>query len=167
MNAVATRTATSTSTRECALEVFNATTRRFRSTTIRGQLKHMDRNKPESGWRAACLAAALFAITLNFLQPLAHAAMMRSGAPTALWTVFCNSTAADPDGKTGSAPATAGAHECCLGLAHASPLAAPSPAFLLVSPVVVAVPFAEQLDSPTSAGIRDGPSQPRGPPSLA
>lgn len=128
----------------------------------------MDRNKPESGWRAACLAAALFAITLNFLQPLVHAALMRSGAPTALWTIFCNSAAADPDGKTGSAPAgTTGAHECCLGLAHAPAFAEPPSAFIVVEPLVVAVRFVEQLDAPAAVGIRDGPSQPRGPPSLA
>ena len=54
--------------------------------------------------RAVGLAVALFAITLNFLQPLAHAAMMRGGSPETLWTAFCNSTAADPDGKSGSIP---------------------------------------------------------------
>ncbi len=50
------------------------------------------------------MAVALFAITLNFLQPVVHAALMRDGAPSALWTVFCNATAADPDGKSGSVP---------------------------------------------------------------
>ena len=53
--------------------------------------------RPEAGWRASALAVALFAITLNFLQPLAHAAMMRDGMPSTLWTVFCNSSAADPE----------------------------------------------------------------------
>ena len=48
----------------------------------------MDRRRSEQGWRAAALAAALFAITLNFLQPLAHAALMRSGAP-ANWAAMC------------------------------------------------------------------------------
>ena len=42
--------------------------------------------RSDQGWRAMALAIALFAITLNFLQPLAHAAMMRDGAPSALWT---------------------------------------------------------------------------------
>jgi hypothetical protein len=37
----------------------------------------MIRRRLDQGWRAAALAAALFAITLNFLQPLAHAALMR------------------------------------------------------------------------------------------
>ena len=55
-----------------------------------------DRSHREAGWRAAAFATALFAITLNFLQPLAHAALMRDGAPRELWSVFCNSTAAGP-----------------------------------------------------------------------
>lgn len=128
----------------------------------------MDRRHPDSGWRAASLAAALLAITFNFLQPIVHAALMRSGAPTALWSVFCNSAAAEPDGKAGSMPAPAAqAHECCLGLAHAPPLAAPSSAFILLDPVAVAIRFVATVDMPVTAGIRDGPSQPRGPPLLA
>ena len=43
----------------------------------------MDRKRPDQGWRAAAFAAALFAITLNFLQPLAHAAMLRGGGTQA------------------------------------------------------------------------------------
>ena len=127
----------------------------------------MDRSKPESGWRAACLAAALFAITLNFLQPLVHAALMRSGAPTGLWTVFWNSAAAEPDGKAGSIPAkTTEAHDCCLGLAQSPAFAEPPSAFILLEPIVVAIRFVADLDVPAAVGIRDGPSQPRGPPSL-
>ena len=127
----------------------------------------MNRSRPESGWRAASLAVALFAITLNFLQPLAHAALMRSGAPMAPWTGFCNSTAADPDGKTESAPTKgAEAHDCCLGLAQAPAFAEPPSAFILLEPLVVAIRFVERLDVPAAVGIRDGPSQPRGPPSL-
>ena len=53
----------------------------------------MTAQRTDSPMRALGLAVALFAITLNFLQPLAHAAMMRSGAPETLWTAFCNSTA--------------------------------------------------------------------------
>src|SRR5262249_39305786 len=52
----------------------------------------MDRGRPVTGWRAATFAAALFAITLNFLQPLAHAALLRDGGPVAaasLWGAFC------------------------------------------------------------------------------
>jgi len=41
-----------------------------------------DRAYRPSGWRATALAVALFAITLNFLQPLAHAALMRGGEPS-------------------------------------------------------------------------------------
>lgn len=44
----------------------------------------MIRRAPDSGWRGMALAAALFAITLNVLQPVAHAALMRDGGPIAL-----------------------------------------------------------------------------------
>ena len=49
----------------------------------------MMRKRPNQGWRGMARAVALFAITLNFLQPLAHAALMRDGAPSALWTAMC------------------------------------------------------------------------------
>jgi len=113
------------------------------------------------------MAVALFAITLNFLQPLAHAALMRDGAPSALWTVFCNSTAADPDGKSGSLPMAGQQHECCLGLAHATPFASPPTAFVLFEPAAAIATPLLRSEQPTPVGIRDGPSQPRGPPILA
>jgi hypothetical protein len=126
----------------------------------------MNRSSSDQGWRAAALAAALFAITLNFLQPLAHAAMLRDGAPSALWNVFCNATAADPGGKSGSVPMAAQQHECCLGLAHAASFAPPPTTFVLVAPIAaVAAPLLPS-EQPTPVGIRDGPSQPRGPPLL-
>jgi hypothetical protein len=94
----------------------------------------MIRTRPESGWRSMALATALFAITFNFLQPLVHAALMRDGPPTALWTVFCDASAADPNGGSGSVPGqTAKSHECCLGLAHAQTLTEPSTHFLPVA----------------------------------
>ena len=69
--------------------------------------------KPPSGARALALMAALFAVTLNFLQPLAHAASMRDGNPSALWSMFCNSAVADADGKTDATPAkSSDKHEC-------------------------------------------------------
>jgi hypothetical protein len=127
----------------------------------------MDRKRSDSSWRTTAFAAALFAITLNFLQPLAHTALMRDGAPTALWTVFCNSAAADPDGKqSGSMPHAGQAHECCLGLAHATTSVAPPNTFIIVEPVVVAAIPSLPAEQPQPVGIRDGPSQPRGPPSV-
>ena len=126
----------------------------------------MDRPRPDQGWRATAMAVALFAITLNFLQPLAHAALLRDGAPAALWSVFCNSTAADPEGKSGSLPMAAQQHECCLGLAHATALVPPPTAFVLVAPVVAIGSPLLASEQPTPVGIRDGPSQPRGPPIL-
>jgi len=110
----------------------------------------------------------LFAITLNFLQPLAHAALMRDGGPTAasLWMSMCLPDSGQ-DGQQGSMPAAGKLHECCLGLAHAPTLGAPSTASVVVElPVSV-------LDRPRLAvyamapvGIRDGPGQPRAPPSF-
>ena len=122
--------------------------------------------RPESGWRATALAAALFAITLNFLQPLAHAAMMRDGMPSALWTVFCNSTAADPDGTSGKAPTADAQHDCCLGLAQAPAIAAPPVLFVAIEPVATFIPPLPTTEPITPAGIRDGPTRPRGPPSF-
>jgi hypothetical protein len=129
----------------------------------------MDRRRPASGWRAATFAAALFAITLNFLQPLAHAALMRDGGPMAvsLWTSMCSSSAGQDDDQD-SLPAAGKMHECCLGLAHAPTLAAPSDSFLPAPRIAIAVDRAPvALDALAPVGIRDGPNQPRAPPSLA
>jgi Protein of unknown function (DUF2946) len=125
----------------------------------------MIRRRSDQGWRAAALAAALFAITLNFLQPLAHAALMRSGAPIT-WAAMClpsmQGGAQQGDDRH---PATAGtAHECCLGLAHASTLAEPSTAFVAVDRLPESVQPLETAEALTPVGIRDGPSQPRAPP---
>lgn len=116
--------------------------------------------------RAMGLAVALFAITLNFLQPLAHAVLMRDGGPSTLWSVFCKSVPEDRDGATGSAPAATVDHDCCLGLAHAPALMAPSSAFTLLAPSTPALARSLPVEQTGSAGIRDGPHRPRGPPSL-
>ena len=128
----------------------------------------MVRRRSDQGWRAAALAAALFAITLNFLQPLAHAALMRSGAPIT-WAAMCL-----PSMQQGGAqqdddqhPASAGtAHECCLGLAHAVAFMPPAMVATIVAPVAAAIAPLKSLDQPTPVGIRDGPHRPRGPPSF-
>ena len=83
----------------------------------------MTRRRPDSGWRTASLAAALFAITLNFLQPLAHAALMRDGgrASSPLMAAICLPGAGQDDGQSqgqGQAPTAGNMHECCLGLAR-------------------------------------------------
>jgi hypothetical protein len=127
----------------------------------------MFRKRPDSGWRAMALATALFAVTLNFLQPLAHAALLRGDLPIALWTALCTLKAAGIDNGSESAPAPAADdHECCLGLAHAQTLIELPATFL---PVVFAASELRPLqatEQPTSVGIRDGPHRPRGPPSL-
>jgi len=127
----------------------------------------MDRTGSPSSWRASAFAVALFAITLNFLQPLAHAALMRDGAPSTLWSVFCSAATADPDSEKGSRPLTADAHECCLGLAHAAAIAVPPVTVVALAPVVTTIIPLAAIERPTSVGIRDGPTRPRGPPSLA
>ena len=126
----------------------------------------MDRTPALTGPRLSALAVALFAITLNFLQPLVHAALMRDGAPRELWSVFCNATAADPGGKQVPDQGPKPAHDCCLGLAFAAPLAPPSPVFIVRPPTVTALApsLPDELSSPV--GIRDGPARPRGPPSI-
>jgi DUF2946 family protein len=124
----------------------------------------MDRRHSDQGWRAAALAAALFAITLNFLQPLAHAALMRAG-PTgapATWAAMCL-----PGAQHGGDqhPAKAGTpHECCLGLAHATTLAEPSATFVAIERLSASVRPLETAEPLMPVGIRDGPSQPRAPP---
>jgi hypothetical protein len=128
----------------------------------------MDRKRPEQGWRTAAFAAALFAITLNFLQPLAHAALMRDGGPmdaAKMWGVFCLPSASQDDAQS-QTPAAGKSHECCLGLAHAPVLAELSTTFVLVEHVAAAVFFVAATDVLSPVGIRDGPSQPRAPPSF-
>ncbi len=120
------------------------------------------RTGPSNG-QAAALAAALLAITFNFLQPLTHAALMRDGAPATLWSAFCKAAVADPDSDSRVPPTVAEKHECCLGLANEPAINAPSGFTAWIPTVAAAVPL---LPSPTSAaaGIRDGPTSPRGPP---
>jgi hypothetical protein len=129
----------------------------------------MVRKRSDTGWRAASLAAALFAITLNFLQPLAHAALMRDAGSMASspWAAMCLPSAGlgtAQDGGQSQAPTASKMHECCLGLAHAPAIAQPSAAFVLVEPLVAAVHIMAEVDALSPVGIRDGPSQPRAPP---
>jgi hypothetical protein len=126
----------------------------------------MDRSTFPSGWRASAFAVALFAITLNFLQPLAHAVLMREGAPSALWDTFCSASAADPHADKSSKPVKVDTHECCLGLAHAATFTTPSTAFVAIKRVAIAARPLVAARHLTPVGIRDGPTQPRGPPSL-
>jgi len=120
----------------------------------------------QSGWRATAFALALFAITLNFLQPVAHAALMRDGAPSTLWSMFCKSAPDERENPTGSGPVSTVDHDCCLGLAHAPALLAPSSAFILLPASTPALAPSLPVEQSGSAGIRDGPHRPRGPPSL-
>lgn len=129
----------------------------------------MDRRGPVNGRRAVALAAALFAITLNFLQPLAHAALLRDGGPieaARTWGVFCLPAAEDENGK-GSLPDAAKIHECCLGLAHATAMAGPSELFTVEPPVGPPSVIRAAAGPVDSAGIRDGPLQARAPPPTA
>jgi hypothetical protein len=109
---------------------------------------------------------ALFAITLNFLQPLAHAALMRDGAP-ATWSSLCLAMAGENDQQRPT-PVAGHQHECCLGLAHAPILSAPPTAFVaLEASFSIADRRLFAADAMAPVGMRDGPAQPRGPPSHA
>lgn len=120
---------------------------------------------------SSALFLALLAITLNFLQPLAHAALMRDGVLGGSWSAWCKSAAAEPDKPTESQrgappPTTAGGmHDCCLGLAHAPSFVAPSATFVVLPPTVAAAPVPLPAAQRPSIAIRDGPPRPRGPPS--
>jgi hypothetical protein len=122
----------------------------------------MDCGKSRSDRRALALATALLAITLNFLQPLVHAALARDGAPAALWNVFCNATS---DTRQ-DVPLAPDKHECCLGLAHAVAFTPPATAFTPIERVAATVRPLFSSDALTPVGIRDGPHRPRGPPSF-
>ncbi|WP_422009432.1 DUF2946 family protein [Reyranella sp.] len=128
----------------------------------------MDRSGPVTGRRAVAFAAALFAITLNFLQPLAHAALLGDGGPMTMaraWGVFCLPAAEDE--TEGSIPDAGKIHECCLGLAHATAMVGPSTIFSLEPPVVRAASVMAAAPTVGTAGIRDGPHQARAPPLIA
>lgn len=126
----------------------------------------MDRRRSDQGWRATAFAAALLAITLNFLQPLVHAALMRDGGPatSGLWASMCLPDAG-ADGQQGSTP-PGKLHECCLGLAHAPTLAEPSTSFVSIDRPAAIVQPLDSAQALTPVGTRDGPSQPRAPPSF-
>lgn len=129
----------------------------------------MDRRGPVTGRRAVAFAAALFAITLNFLQPLAHAALLRDGGPmeaARVWGAFCLTAAEDESGN-GPLPDARKIHECCLGLAHATAMAGPSARFTIEPPVVRAPSVMAAVPAVGTAGIRDGPLQARAPPLIA
>lgn len=122
----------------------------------------------KSQLRSVGLFVALVAVTLNFLQPLAHAAAMRDGPASALWTAFCKSAAAsDPQSDGVPAPAGAGQHECCLGLAHAGTDADPPLTFTVLAPLAAISHRPRPAERPATAAIRDGPAQPRAPPFIA
>jgi hypothetical protein len=130
----------------------------------------MIRRRSDQGWRATVLAVALFAITLNFLQPLAHAALMRGDMAGSPFAVLCTSEGTQLVSQQDSADGSkqlAHSHDCCFGLAHAPALAEPPQAFLFVEPAALIVRFVAPVDALAPVGIRDGPNQPRAPPSLA
>ncbi|WP_428669053.1 DUF2946 family protein [Reyranella sp.] len=128
---------------------------------------------PSRDWRAAALLAALFAVTLNFLQPLAHAALLQNSNLSAAWTAFCASAVADPDDSgrgrsTQPVPAPgAGKHDCCLGLAHAPTLIEPSSDFTVLMRIEAVPLVLLPATRSVLTSIRAGPSKPRAPPFLA
>jgi len=129
----------------------------------------MDRTGPITGRRAVAFAAALFAITLNFLQPLAHAVLMRDGGPmeaARFWGVFCL-PAADSESGEAPTPDAGKIHQCCLGLAHATAMVDPSAIFTVEPPLACVASVMPAAPTIGTAGIRDGPLQARAPPLIA
>src|SRR5262245_36669441 len=114
----------------------------------------MIRKRPDSGWRALVFGAALFAVTLNFLQPLVHAALLRDGGPISLWAAFCTPAGAGVDNGSESVPASAAPeHECCLGLSHPQVLIEPLAILLLVVFASLARPSLSATEQSTRVGI--------------
>ncbi len=125
----------------------------------------MDRKQLFTAGHAVSIAAALFAITLNFLQPLVHAAVIRGGPATvAVWKSLCLPAGQDDDAH----PSASEPHACCLGLAHAPSLPVPWASFITIrtSKVLTSCPDVE-IAALGPVGIRDGPTQPHGPPLLS
>jgi hypothetical protein len=127
----------------------------------------MSARQPPSQMRAFVLVAALFALTLAILQPLAHAVMLRTGGPeaaAALWGAICQPTADGEAEGSGSSPAKV--HDCCFGLAHTPVLLGPAVAGIFVDQVPASDRVPSRHHHPTTGAIRDGPQQPRAPPLL-
>jgi hypothetical protein len=122
--------------------------------------------QPPSQIRTMVLMAALFAVTLAILQPLAHAVMLRTGGPEAamsLWGALCQPSM-DGQGEQGSGPSSANVHDCCFGLAHTPVLLGPVVAAVFGDLVPDSDLVASRHNHPTNGAIRDGPNQPRAPP---
>lgn len=122
--------------------------------------------------QAITLFLALLAVTLDFVQPLAHAASLRNGGPGLAWFALCRAASADPEradadnGPTSAPARSAEFHDCCLGLAHAPPLLAPPADCTSLPPIATAPVDRLPPAQCPSIAIRDGPPRPRGPPFL-
>lgn len=127
----------------------------------------MSARQSPSQIRAFVLVAALFALTLAIMQPLAHAVMLRSGGPEAaarLWGALCQPTADGGEADQGSGSSSAKVHDCCFGLAHSPVLLGPAVAAALVDQSTASNPVPSRHHHPSTGAIRDGPNQPRAPP---
>jgi hypothetical protein len=126
--------------------------------------------------RATVLFAALFAITLNAFQPLAHAVAMRvawngeigadGSAARTLWPVLCQ-VVDETDADTGMpAPSAGRAHECCLGFPNIWTLVDDGRLGARIDRILseARIPVVPHYHS--SSGIRGDPLQPRAPPFL-
>lgn len=133
-------------------------------------------NRIPSTGRPIALFAALFAITLNALLPLAHAVSMRvawSGeiaadglAAQALWPVLCQAMG-KTDADTGMpAPSAGKAHECCLGIPNTWMLVDHGGVGPRVDRFLARSSKPVAPHSVASSGIRGDPRQPRAPPFL-
>jgi len=115
--------------------------------------------------RSVALGAVLLAVTLGALQPLAHALLLRvAGDSLPAWRSFCLTAADDVDDRS-DAPTKARRHEACSAL--------PQPWLVTGTDVFVRADLpldihpSTRREAPFKASSRDGPAQPRAPPSFA
>ena len=138
---------------------------------MRSQEISRKRERRASPWRTTTFAAALLAVTFNFLQPLIHVVAMRAEVAGMPWSTVCKTAIADADRATedpDSAPLPAtDEHECCLGLASPPFRAAPPTGFVVLPPIQSGRAPALPVEERPAACIRDGPNRSRAPPSFS
>ncbi len=116
--------------------------------------------------RAVAFAAVLLSLTLGALQPLAHAMLLRGAGNSDLsWRTFCLAAPEEAGKERPVAPADARRHDACSVLPPAG-----------LFPVDVDIVRADlhhdvqplvRREVTRTTSPRDGPAQPRAPPSFA
>lgn len=116
-------------------------------------------------FRSIALGVVLLAVTLGALQPLAHAMLLRVAAdslPT--WRSFCR-TASDAADDRSDAPTEARRHDACSALPQ--PWLVTDTGDFVRADLPLDIQPTTRHKAPPKASPRDGPVQPRAPPSFA